>query len=165
MKNIVFIGMPGAGKTTVGKAVAEALHRPFVDSDRYLEKKIGRDIKELFRESEELFRQEETEVLRELSSRSGIVLSCGGGVVKRPENIPILKENGIIVFLDRPVDSIAGSIDAKGRPLLSSSANRLQELYEERYGLYVKYSDILIPVMAGIPETVRTVLEILERRQ
>ena len=80
MKNIIFIGMPGAGKTTIGKEVARTLAWPFFDSDVRLRERIHRDIKELFRESEAAFRQEETETLRELCQKEGIVLSCGGGV-------------------------------------------------------------------------------------
>lgn len=121
MKNIIFIGMPGAGKTTIGKEVARILARPFFDSDVRLKERIHRDIKELFRESEAAFRREETETLRELCQKEEIVLSCGGGVIKKAENVALLKHGGFLIFLDRPLEAIASSVDQTGRPLLSSS--------------------------------------------
>lgn len=121
MKNIIFIGMPGAGKTTIGKEVARTLAWPFFDSDVRLRERIHRDIKELFRESEAAFRQEETETLRELCQKEGIVLSCGGGVIKKAENVALLKHGGFLIFLDRSLEAIASSVDQMGRPLLSAS--------------------------------------------
>jgi shikimate kinase len=158
MKNIVFIGMPGAGKTTIGKAVAKALHRPFTDSDDYLQQMIGRDIKALFRESEEKFRYAETSAIRELAAREGIVIACGGGVVKRTENMNLLRKTGTVFFLDRNLQDIARSVDTKGRPLLNSSANRLQQLYDERIDLYRRYSHYTIPVVEGPQKTAQIVL-------
>lgn len=103
MKNIIFIGMPGAGKTTIGKEVARTLAWPFFDSDVRLRERIHRDIKELFRESEAAFRQEETETLRELCQKEGIVLSCGGGVIKKAENVALLKHGGFLIFWTVPL--------------------------------------------------------------
>ena len=170
MKNIIFIGMPGAGKTTIGKEVARTLAWPFFDSDVRLRERIHRDIKELFRESEAAFRQEETETLRELCQKEGIVLSCGGGVIKKAENVALLKHGGFLIFLDRSLEAIASSVDQMGRPLLSASKNRLKaknrlkELYDERYALYLAAADLHISVRGGIKETVEAVLAALREQ-
>lgn len=164
MKNIIFIGMPGAGKTTIGKEVARTLAWPFFDSDVRLRERIHRDIKELFRESEAAFRQEETETLRELCQKEGIVLSCGGGVIKKAENVALLKHGGFLIFLDRSLEAIASSVDQMGRPLLSASNNRLKELYDERYALYLAAADLHISVRGGIKETVEAVLAALREQ-
>ena len=163
MKNIIFIGMPGAGKTTIGKEVARTLAWPFFDSDVRLRERIHRDIKELFRESEAAFRQEETETLRELCQKEGIVLSCGG-VIKKAENVALLKHGGFLIFLDRSLEAIASSVDQMGRPLLSASKNRLKELYDERYALYLAAADLHISVRGGIKETVEAVLAALREQ-
>ena len=164
MKNIIFIGMPGAGKTTIGKEVARTLAWPFFDSDVRLRERIHRDIKELFRESEAAFRREETETLRELCQKEKIVLSCGGGVIKKAENVALLKHGGFLIFLDRSLEAIASSVDQMGRPLLSASKNRLKELYDERYALYLAAADLHISVRGGIKETVEAVLAALREQ-
>ena len=137
---------------------------PFFDSDVRLRERIHRDIKELFRESEAAFRQEETETLRELCQKEGIVLSCGGGVIKKAENVALLKHGGFLIFLDRSLEAIASSVDQMGRPLLSASKNRLKELYDERYALYLAAADLHISVRGGIKETVEAVLAALREQ-
>ena len=87
MKNIVLIGMPSAGKTTIGKQLAERLNVPFYDMDDVIVETTGKTIKELFAVSEDYFRQQETEVARALAQKEGVVIACGGGVIKRKENI------------------------------------------------------------------------------
>lgn len=101
MKNIILIGMPGCGKSTLGKLLAQQLQRPFYDADSVLEEREGRSIKELFAVSEEYFRDAETRTVKYLSGLDGCVIAAGGGVVKRAENIEIFKTSGMIVFLDR----------------------------------------------------------------
>ena len=99
MKNIVLIGMPACGKSTIGYWLSKKINYPFVDVDRYLEEKENRIISDIFsNEGEEYFRELETKYLKELSEKEGIIISTGGGAVKNKENIDILKENGIIVF-------------------------------------------------------------------
>ena len=164
MKNIIFIGMPGAGKTTIGKEVARTLAWPFFDSDVRLRERIHRDIKELFRESKATFRQEETETLRELCQKVGMVLSCGGGVIKKAENVALLKHGGFLIFLDRSLEAIASSVAQLGRPLLSASKNRLIVLYDELYALYLAAADLHISVRGGIKDTVEAVLASLREQ-
>ena len=141
MANIVLIGMPGAGKTTIGRKLSKALGRPVLDADDKVVEQTGRTIKDLFQEGEDVFRQAETEAVKTLAALDGIIISCGGGVVKRPENIAYLQQNGKIFFLNRDLAAIAGSVDKVTRPLLNSAEDRLTQLYKERLPLYLKYAD------------------------
>lgn len=136
LQNLILIGMPGSGKTTVGKALSEALQRPFADSDEEIEKRSGRTPERIIEEDgEEVFRKIETEVLTELGKRSGLVIATGGGVVTRKENHPLLHQNGRIVWLTRPIDKLS----TEGRPL--SKKTPLAELYRVREPLYRAFSD------------------------
>ena len=118
MKNIILIGMPGCGKSTLGKLLAQQLQRPFYDADSVLEEREGRSIKELFAVSEECFRDAETRTVKYLSGLDGCVIAAGGGVVKRAENIEIFKTSGMIVFLDRLPEKIVQDVDTASRPLI-----------------------------------------------
>ena len=143
MKNIVLIGMPACGKSTIGYWLSKKINYPFVDVDRYLEEKENRIISDIFsNEGEEYFRELETKYLKELSEKEGIIISTGGGAVKNKENIDILKENGIIVFLNRAIDDISRE-NHRNRPLLQNPDN-IQKLYDERIKLYRRYADIII---------------------
>ena len=113
MKNIVLIGMPGSGKTTFGRALSRELNRPFVDADDYLEEREGRTISSFFAESEKAFRDAEERTIRELADRQGIVISTGGGVVKRTANVENLRRNGLILLIDRPVDDIVNDVEVE----------------------------------------------------
>jgi shikimate kinase len=143
MKNIVLIGMPACGKSTIGYWLSKKINYPFVDVDRYLEEKENRIISDIFsNEGEEYFRELETKYLKELSENEGIIISTGGGAVKNKENIDILKENGIIVFLNRTIDDISRE-NHRNRPLLQNP-NNIRKLYDERIKLYRQYADIII---------------------
>ena len=143
MKNIVLIGMPACGKSTIGYWLSKKINYPFVDVDRYLEEKENRIISDIFsNEGEEYFRELETKYLKELSEKEGIIISTGGGAVKNKENIDILKENGIIVFLNRTIDDISRE-NHRNRPLLQNPDN-IRKLYDERIDLYRKYADIIV---------------------
>ena len=143
MKNIVLIGMPACGKSTIGYWLSKKINYPFVDVDRYLEEKENRIISDIFsNEGEEYFRELETKYLKELSENEGIIISTGGGAVKNKENIDILKENGIIVFLNRAIDDISRE-NHRNRPLLQNPDN-IRKLYDERIKLYRRYADIII---------------------
>lgn len=135
-KNLILIGMPGAGKTEIGRRAAALLDRPFFDSDREIEKSAGMPVQEFFqRYGEPVFRQEETRVLWELGKRSGIVLATGGGCVVTPENLPLLHCNGEIVWLLRELDRLP----TDGRPL--SRQTDAAELYRKRAALYGCFAD------------------------
>lgn len=143
MKNIVLIGMPGCGKSTIGYRMSQKINYSFFDADKYLEEKENRIISDIFsKEGEEYFRKLETKYLEDLSKKEQIIISTGGGAVKKKENIDILKQNGIIVFLDRTIEDISKE-NHENRPLLQNIEN-LWKLYDERINLYRKYADIII---------------------
>ena len=142
-RNIVLIGMPASGKSTIGKLLSKKINYEYYDADKYLERKENIKISTLFSEKgEEYFRNLETKYLRELSQKNGIIISTGGGAVKREENMKILKEKGIVVFLSRKIEDIAKE-NHEARPLLQD-INNIYKLYDERINLYRKYADIII---------------------
>ena len=139
--NLSLIGMPSSGKTTLGRALAAALGRPFVDLDEEIVRTDGRSIPEIFAaEGEDGFRARETEQVRRFGKESGLLISCGGGVVKRPENVRALRQNGLVLFVDRPLEALAVG---GGRPL-SSSPEALRAMEAERRPLYEKAADAVI---------------------
>ena len=143
MKNIVLIGIPGCGKSTIGYRMSQKINYSFFDADKYLEEKENRIISDIFsKEGEEYFRKLETKYLKDLSKKEQIIISTGGGAVKKKENIDILKQNGIIIFLDRTIEDISKE-NHENRPLLQNIEN-LWKLYDERINLYRKYADIII---------------------
>lgn len=138
--NLVLIGMSGCGKSTLGKLAAEHLQKPFVDTDEEIVKKIGMPIAEYFeKEGETAFRQVETEVLHALSTENNLVISTGGGVVKTPLNIDLLKRNGRMVWLKREVSLLESG---NGRPLAPDAATA-EKLYQERLPLYITAAEAI----------------------
>ena len=136
MKNIVLIGMPGCGKTTFGRALAERLHRPFIDADAYLEEKEGRTIQSFFAESEKAFRDAEERTVEDLSARQGLIIATGGGAVLREDNRLLLRCSGTVFWLDRPLADIMSTDFQTGRPLLTAGRKALERLAAERRALY-----------------------------
>ena len=155
MKNIVLIGMPGSGKTTLGRCLAEMLNREFIDADPEIEKDAGKTIPELFAVSENHFREQETKTARRLAKLQGKVLAMGGGVVLRQENIACLKENGLIIFLDRSPGDIVGDVDTQTRPLLAAGRQRIYDLYAQREALYRKAADITVVNKGDLKEVLQ----------
>lgn len=150
-QNIVLIGMPGSGKTTIGQAVAEKLGRDFIDTDDEIKKVIKTEISDYFSKyGEEKFRDAETAVIKEISKRSGTVIATGGGAVLRKENVDALKMNGILYFLDRPLEQIVPTAD---RPT-ASSIEALEKRYNERYGIYKSSADKIITVTGKVQDAV-----------
>ncbi len=157
-QNIVLIGMPGCGKSTIGKMLSESLDKELVDSDVEIEKVINCQIKDFLSESNEKeFRDIESDVINNISLLNNKILSTGGGVVKRESNIKSLKANGIIIFIDRDINNIA--IDDT-RPL-SSNVEKLKKLYNERYLLYKEACDYVVTNNDDINETVNKIIDIL----
>jgi shikimate kinase len=140
-ENIVLIGMPGSGKTTIGRILAEFIDVEWVDIDIKVEEEQGKPITKIFKElGEEEFRKMETKVLRETLEGEHKIVSTGGGVIKNIENVHAIRESSLVIFIDRPVEAIALDIDTTTRPLLAQPG-ALQKLYDERIDLYRKYAD------------------------
>ena len=136
LQNIVLIGMPGCGKSTVAKRLGAALDRPVYEADALIAEKTGMPIPEIFSKSgEDAFRVIETQVLAELGKLSGAIISTGGGCITREENYPLLHQNGRIFWLQRALDKLP----TKGRPI--SQATPLAELYAKREPLYARFAD------------------------
>lgn len=156
MENIILIGMPGCGKSSVGKALAAVLNRTFLDADEEIVRRAGCSIPEIFAaQGEAGFRRAESAVLADLGKQSGIVLATGGGCVTRPENYPSLHQNGCIVWLTRDLSLLP----TDGRPM--SQANPLEALWEKRKALYEQFSDVKISNDRTISECVNAIEEAL----
>ena len=156
MENIVLIGMPGSGKTTVGQILAEKLNRPFVDADAEIVRKTGVTIPEIFAESgEDGFRKIETNVLLELGQQSGLVIATGGGCVTRQENYPLLHQNGTIFCLTRDLDKLP----TDGRPL--SRKDTLEQMYQSRKPMYQQFADHIIDNNDSSTITAETIQKLL----
>ena len=157
--NIALIGMPGAGKTTIGKILADKLKFEFYDNDEEIEKYANKNIKQIFQEDgEERFRQIESERIKELSKKDLSVISLGGGVVLKKENIDNLKSNSKIIFINRPIENIINDIEIDERPLLKNGKEKIYSLYNNRIELYKKYADIEIMNNRGIEEVVNEII-------
>ena len=157
MKNIVLIGMPGCGKSTIGALLAEKLGRTLADADEKIISLAGKSIPEIFaQDGEPTFRDWETKALTELGKQSGLVIATGGGCVTQKRNYPLLHQNGYLVWLERD----CSVLPTDGRPL--SQANDLGKMYAARKPLYEVFADIRVE-NAGTPEeTVRKILDALE---
>lgn len=146
--NLFFVGLMGAGKTTVGRTVARRLHYPFFDSDHELEAHCGVRIPVIFElEGEAGFRDREAAMIRELAQRQGIVLATGGGAVLRAENREVLKSRGTVVYLRAsPHDLWLRTRHDRNRPLLQTEdpKGKLEALYAERDPLYREVADFII---------------------
>ena len=156
LRNIVLIGMPGSGKTTIAAALSRVLGREAVEADHLIAQKAGMSIPEIFAQSgEEGFRALETEVLAEQGKRSGIILSTGGGCVTRPENYPLLHQNGVIFCLTRALSKLP----TDGRPI--SQSTDLAQLYARREPLYRRFADVMVPNDGAPEDTLQAIMEVL----
>ncbi len=157
MENIVLIGMPGSGKTTVGQLLAARCGKKFVDADQYIAEAAGKSIPEIFAQGgEAAFRRLETEILAKLCKESGTVIATGGGCVTQERNYPLLYQNGMIFCLDRPLEKLP----TDGRPL--SQANKLSEMYQMRKPMYDRFADHHIDNNGTAEAAVLKILAILE---
>lgn len=148
MQNITLIGMPGCGKSTLGKLLSKTLGRTYVDADEEIVKLAGKTIPEIFsQDGEEAFRLLETQVLETFGKQSGLILATGGGCVTRQRNYPLLHQNSIIVWIKRPIKALP----TDGRPL--SQSNPLDAMYRIRKPLYQSFADLTVENTAS-PEAV-----------
>ncbi len=145
-KNLVLIGMSGAGKSTVGIALSYRLRMPFVDVDSYIERTQNMTVSEFFNTyGAERFREIETEAVKHMGNDyQNTIISTGGGVILNPENMEYLKKHGIVVYINRSVENILKTLNAEKRPLLKENPERLREMYQDRHELYLKYADVVV---------------------
>ena len=157
MQNIVLIGMPGCGKSTIGRLLSQALNRPLVDVDEEIVRLASKSIPQIFSEDgEEAFREWETRALEHLGKQSGLIIATGGGCVTRSRNYPLLHQNGIILWLQRELTKLP----TDGRPL--SQTNKLADLYALRKPLYEAFADCSIDNNGSSRQTISAILAKLE---
>ena len=157
-ENIILIGMPGVGKTTVGKALGEEMGRTCIDVDHELEKEIGDISTYITEQGEPAFREKEAEMIAKLGTQTGLVISTGGGCVTVPKNYAHLRQNGRIYQLTQPIENLSTS----GRVLSSGGIERLRELEEIRTPMYESFAQAIVEHNRNAPETVSTILEDFE---
>ena len=157
MQNIILIGMPSSGKSTVAAALGKKLGRPVYEADALIEEEAGMDIPAIFAtHGEDYFRKLETQVLRKLGALSGAVISTGGGSVTREENYAPLHQNGRIIWLLRDTDKL----DKTGRPV--SLRSDLNELYTRREPMYARFADLKADNNGTIEDTLAQIMEALK---
>lgn len=157
MKNIVLIGMPGSGKSTVGTLLAAKLDRRFADADETIVSLAGKSIPEIFQQDgEDAFREWETKALAELGKQSGLIIATGGGCVTKERNYPLLHQNGTIFWLLRDTDKLP----TDGRPL--SQQNSLSEMFKKRKSMYEQFADHVIDNNNRVDHTLQLILACLE---
>ncbi len=154
MENIILVGMPGCGKSTIGQHLSRITGKPFLDADAHLVERAGRSIPDIFASvGEDGFRALETETLQELGKRSGIILATGGGCVTREENYGYLHQNGTIFCLERSLEQLP----TDGRPL--SQSQKLTEMYAHRAPMYRRFADHFIDNNGSVEHTCNQILK------
>lgn len=157
-ENIILIGMPGVGKTTVGKALGEEMGRTCVDVDHELEKEIGDISTYITEQGEPAFREKEVEMIAKFGTQTGLIISTGGGCVTVPKNFAHLRQNGRIYQLTQPVENLSTS----GRVLSSGGIERLRELEATRTPMYESFAQCIVEHNRNAPETASAILEDFE---
>lgn len=154
MKNLVLIGMPGSGKSSIGKKLSRDLNRELIDTDSVITAREDKTIPEIFSEAgEEGFRKIETEVLKNECKKSGKIIATGGGTVTRPENFRPIRQNSVTVFINRDV----GVLPKDGRPL--SQKNDLEKMFTERLPLYRRFCDLEVDGNGTVDEVAKRIKE------
>lgn len=163
MGRIYLIGLPGVGKTTLGKKVADSLGLDFIDIDCMLQEEFGMRVVEIFATyGEPYFRDMESRMLATVAKKPyDAIIATGGGIVLREENRSRLRESGTVIYLDRSPESILRDIDVEGRPLLAKNPQRLFELSRERGAIYAQCCHIAVPLPRGVEESIRHLQEVL----
>lgn len=157
-QHIFLVGMPGAGKTTVGRALAQSQGMDFYDLDAMVQKKADKSIQNIIiHDGEPRFRQYEQEVIRELLGQKPSVIATGGGTVLSEETVKLMRESGFIVFIHRDVTQILEDMDLEIRPLLKESIEYIFRLYEERCPLYEKVCNVKILNISNISDAVEAI--------
>lgn len=158
-RNIVLIGLSGCGKTTLAPLLSKALEMPFVEMDEEIVKTAKKSIAGIFAEGgEDGFRELEAAVARRCAAMEGVIISTGGGVILRRENMRALSATGLVVFIDRDPKDILGE-DLSDRPLVAADKQKIFRLYDERIGLYRKYGQISVKNAGDITDVAETLIQ------
>ena len=145
--HIFFVGFLGAGKSTLARNLGSMFHRSFVDTDRLVERALGKSVAQAFaQDGEEAFREAETRELARLAGRKSLLVSCGGGIVEREENIRLMREMGVVVFLDGDLEDSLRQIRCPERRPDLGSAEHAAEVYRHRRPLYERAADLRIDI-------------------
>lgn len=163
MKNIYLIGIMGCGKTSVGKILANDLNLEFCDMDKMIEDDEKRTINDIFaKDGEGVFRDIETNTLKKIADMENMIVSTGGGVILKPENVEIMKNSGTVIWIKRNISDIVNKVDHDARPLIKNDPDKLFEIFEKRKELYEKSSDVKINNNGSITRTVNDIKEIIK---
>ena len=158
LANISLIGMPGCGKSTIGAALAKRLNKTFVDLDEEIERRTGNNIPDIFaHEGEEAFRRYEAETLADIGKRTGQVIACGGGIIKTPANVHAMRQNGCVLWVQRPL----GKLATGGRPLSQGGA-ALKQLQAERTPLYRAAAHAVLDNSSTLANAVQAAVQLFE---
>lgn len=161
-KHIFLIGMPGAGKTTVGKMLAKELGRDFYDLDQTIQDKVGKSVQNIFiYDGKDAFSEYEYETIKELIHNKPSVIATGGGTVTSEKIVNLMRNNGLVVFVNRDVNHILDDLDLEIRPLVKESIEYIFNVYEERYPLYEEVAHIKIGNEGSITDAVQEIIEAL----
>jgi shikimate kinase len=140
--NIFLIGMPGSGKTTLGRLYAKQTNRCFIDLDKQIIKQTDACISDIFKDhGEKFFRDLESAELQKIEITQNVVVSTGGGIILKKENREFMKKNGLVIYINRPLDEILNDIDVSNRPLFKGDKQKLFEMFEIRKSLYKSCAD------------------------
>ncbi len=150
-RHIFLVGMPGSGKSALGRRVAMKLQIPYLDTDTYLTERTGMNTAQLYETyGEQAFRDGETRLLQDLINATPGMISTGGGVALREENRRIMKDHGYIVLIDRPIDDIIMDIRAEKRPFLAQKGrDEIERIYQERMPVYRSVADAVLDNGSG----------------
>ncbi len=167
MENIYLIGLPGSGKTTVGKCLARFLYLDFIDTDHLIEERTGVSISHIFEiEGESGFRRRETRLLEEVSDRTQTVISTGGGIILSDTNRQIMRQHGQVIYLRASLEILWFRLrNCQNRPLLQSALprSRIAELMKEREPLYVAQADLIVEVTSDTANrTAREIAQLID---
>lgn len=160
--NIWVAGMPGSGKSTVGRLLAERVGRRFVDADGEIERRSGRSLADLVDEAgEAAFREVESEVVRDLAAEDGLVVGCGGGAVLDPANRRVMQRSGTVIFLQAPLETLSERIRTSGPRPLVGDGSTLEALWSERAPAYAAAADHVVDATGTPEEVAARVAEVL----
>ena len=162
-RHVFLIGMPGCGKSSLGRKVGSMLRVPYVDMDQRISDTVGCSISEMFEHyGEQAFRNAETNTLIQLTREKPSLISTGGGTVLRENNRAIMRNHGVIVLIDRPLEEIMGDIKLDRRPLLAQKGlSEVERLYHERIDIYRSAADFVMDNSNGYHAGLRGLEQIM----